>query len=167
MSIMKISITNKDRGLGKELSSRFDDVVEGFDKNTDVFINNRHDSFNQTKLLMEAFDEWKYTDKTIINIGSRSKYPNISKGFMYSTSKAALNHLSNNLRLNSDKTCRIIDVNCGLLESDLPSLTYEEITEIIVWCINQPKHIEIGEISVWEKTPYKIVSELKDEKSLT
>ena len=163
---MKISITNKDRGLGKELSSRFDDVVEGFDKNTDVFINNRHDSFNQTKLLMEAFDEWKYTDKTIINIGSRSKYPNISKGFMYSTSKAALNHLSNNLRLNSDKTCRIIDVNCGLLESELPSLTYKEITEIIVWCINQPKHIEIGEISVWEKTPYKIVSELKDEKSL-
>jgi|TARA_B100000902_G_scaffold65001_1_gene71552 NADP-dependent 3-hydroxy acid dehydrogenase YdfG len=164
---MKISITNKDRGLGKELSSRFDDVVEGFDKNTDVFINNRHDSFNQTKLLMKAFDEWKYTDKTIINIGSRSKYPNISKGFMYSTSKAALNHLSNNLRLNSDKTCRIIDVNCGLLESELPSLTYKEITEIIVWCINQPKHIEIGEISVWEKTPYKIVSELKDEKSLT
>lgn len=163
---MKISITNKDRGLGKELSSRFDDVVEGFDKNTDVFINNRHDSFNQTKLLMKAFDEWKYTDKTIINIGSRSKYPNISKGFMYSTSKAALNHLSNNLRLNSDKTCRIIDVNCGLLESELPSLTYKEITEIIVWCINQPKHIEIGEISVWEKTPYKIVSELKDEKSL-
>ena len=163
---MKISITNKDRGLGKELSSRFDDVVEGFDKNTDVFINNRHDSFNQTKLLMKAFGEWKYTDKTIINIGSRSKYPNISKGFMYSTSKAALNHLSNNLRLNSDKTCRIIDVNCGLLESELPSLTYKEITEIIVWCINQPKHIEIGEISVWEKTPYKIVSELKDEKSL-
>ena len=64
---MKISITNKDRGLGKELSSRFDDVVEGFDKNTDVFINNRHDSFNQTKLLMKAFGEWKYTDKTIIN----------------------------------------------------------------------------------------------------
>ena len=164
---MKISITNKDRGLGKELSSRFDNVVEGFDKNADVFINNRHDSFNQTKLLMKAFDEWKYTDKTILNIGSRSKYPNISKGFMYSTSKAALNHLSNNLRLNSDKTCRIIDVNCGLLESELPSLTYKEITEIIVWCINQPKHIEIGEISVWEKTPYKIVSELKDEKSLT
>ena len=163
---MKISITNKDRGLGKELSSRFDNVVEGFDKNADVFINNRHDSFNQTKLLMKAFDEWKYTDKTIINIGSRSKYPNISKGFMYSTSKAALNHLSNNLRLNSDKTCRIIDVNCGLLESELPSLTYKEITEIIVWCINQPKHIEIGEISVSEKTPYKIVSELKDEKSL-
>ncbi len=164
MSIMKVSITNKHRGLGKELSSRFDNVVEGFSEDSDVFINNRHNSFNQSKLLMSAFDKWKDTDKTIVNIGSRSKYPNISKGFMYSASKAALNHLSNNLRLNSDKTCRIIDINCGLLESDLPSLTYKEISDIVVWCINQPKHIEIGEISVWEKTPYKKISELKDEK---
>ena len=164
MSIMKVSITNKDRGLGKELSSRFDNVVEGFAEDSDVFINNRHNSFNQTKLLMEVFDKWKYTDKTIVNIGSRSKYSNISKGYMYSTSKAALNHLSNNLRLNSDKTCRIIDINPGLLESDLPSLSYKEIADIVVWCINQPKHIEIGEISVWEKTPYKKISELKDAK---
>jgi len=164
MSIMKVSITNKHRGLGKELSSRFDNVTEGFFEDSDVFINNRHNKFNQSELLMKAFDVWKYTDKTIINIGSRSKYPNISKGYIYSASKAALNHLSNNLRLNSDKTCRIIDINCGLLESDLPSLTYREISDIVIWCINQPKHIEIGEISVWEKTPYKIISELKDEK---
>ena len=44
------------------------------------------------------------------------------------------------------------------------TFTLKEIADIVVWCINQPKHIEIGEISVWEKTPYKIVSELKDEK---
>ncbi len=164
MSIMKVSITNKHRGLGKELSSRFDNVHEGFFEDSDVFINNRHNKFNQSELLMKAFDVWKYTDKTIVNIGSRSKYPNISKGYIYSASKAALNHLSNNLRLNSEKTCRIIDINCGLLESDLPSLTYSEISDIVIWCINQPKHIEIGEISVWEKTPYKKISELKDEK---
>jgi len=161
---MKVSITNKHRGLGKELSSRFDNVHEGFLEDSDVFINNRHNKFNQSELLMKAFDVWKYTDKTIVNIGSRSKYPNISKGYIYSASKAALNHLSNNLRLNSEKTCRIIDINCGLLESDLPSLTYSEISDIVIWCINQPKHIEIGEISVWEKTPYKKISELKDEK---
>ena len=162
MIIMKVAITNSTRGLGKELSTRFD-FVDGFDKDCDVFINNRHDSFNQTKLLMKAFDEWKYTDKTIVNIGSRSKYPNISKGFMYSASKAALNHLSNNLRLNSDKTCRVIDINPGLLESDLPSLTYKQIADIVEWCVKLPKHIEVGELSVWEKTPYKIVSEMKDE----
>tara|TARA_B100000287_G_C20651122_1_gene786952 strand:- start:1364 stop:1855 length:492 start_codon:yes stop_codon:yes gene_type:complete len=162
MNIMIVSITNSTRGLGKELSTRFN-FVDGFDEDSDVFINNRHDGFNQTKLLMKAFDKWKYTDKTIVNIGSRSKYPNISKGFMYSTSKAALNHLSNNLRLNSDKTCRIIDINPGLLESNLPSLTYKEIADIVEWCVKLPKHIEVGELSVWEKTPYKIVSDLKDE----
>jgi len=159
---MIVSITNSKRGLGKELSTRFN-IVDGFDKDSDVFINNRHDSFNQTKLLMTAYEKWKYTDKTIVNIGSRSKYQNISKGYMYSASKAALNHLSNNLRLNSDKTCRIIDINPGLLESDLPSLTYKEIADIVEWCVKLPKHIEVGELSVWEKTPYKIVSDLKDE----
>ena len=167
MSIMKIAITNSNRGLGKELSTRFDNVVEGFSEDCDVFINNRHNSFKQTELLMEVFDKWKHTEKTIVNIGSRSKYPNISKGFLYSASKSALNHLSNNLRLNTDKTCRIVDINCGLLESDLPSLTYKEIADIVVWCINQPKHIEIGEMSVWEKTPYKKISEMKDETTLT
>lgn len=162
MSIMKVSITNSNRGLGKELSTRFDNVVDGFKDDSDVFINNRHNSFSQTKLLMEVFEKWKYTDKTIVNIVSRSKYPNISKGYLYSASKAALNHLSNSLRLISDKKCRIIDINPGLLESDLPSLSYKEIADIVVWCIEQPKHIEIGEISVWHNTPYKLISQMKD-----
>ena len=110
---MKVSMTNSNRGLGLELSKRFKDVVEGFDNTSDIFINNRHNSFNQTKLLMKAFEEWKDSEKTIVNIVSRSKYPNISKGYMYSASKAALSHLSNNLRLLSDKKCRIIDINPG------------------------------------------------------
>ena len=161
MDIMKVSITNKHRGLGKELSSRFDNVIEGFSEDSDVFINNRHNSFNQSKLLMKAFDVWKYTDKIIVNIGSRSKYPNISKGFIYSASKAALNHLSHNLRFNTDKKCKIIDINPGLLESDLSSLSYKEIADIIMWCINQPKHIEIGEISAWHRDSYVEVQKEK------
>ena len=75
---MKIAITNSNRGLGKELSTRFDNVIEGFSEDCDVFINNRHNSSKQTELLMEVFDKWKHTEKTIVNIGSRSKYPNIS-----------------------------------------------------------------------------------------
>jgi len=70
MSIMKVGITNSNRGLGKELSTRFDNVVEGFSEDCDVFINNRHNSFKQTELLMEVFDKWKHTEKTIVNIGS-------------------------------------------------------------------------------------------------
>jgi len=161
---MKVSMTNSNRGLGLELSKRFKDVVEGFDNTSDIFINNRHNSFNQTKLLMKAFEEWKDSEKTIVNIVSRSKYPNISKGYMYSASKAALSHLSNNLRLLSDKKCRIIDINPGLLESNLPSLSYSEVADVIEYCIKLPIHIEIGEISIWNKTPYNVISKLKDER---
>ena len=160
---MIVSMTNSTRGLGKELSKRFDNILDGWDVNSDVFINLRHNSFKQTEILMHAYNEWKYQEKTIVNVISRSKYPNISKGYLYSASKAALSHLSTNLKLNSDKKCRIIDVNPGLLESNLPSLRYSEVANVIEYCINLPFHIEIGEISVWHNTPYNIVSKLKDE----
>jgi len=179
---MRVAITGHTSGLGKELFTRFENVVgfsrsNGFDitdiekrkdiissiNECDVFINNAHEPFFQTILLEEIFKEWKFEKKTIVNIISRSKYPNISKGFLYSTSKASLSHLSNSLRFVSDKKCRIIDINAGLLDSNMPSLTYKELCDIIIWSINQPFHIEIGEISVWNTTPYKIVSEMKDE----
>jgi len=173
MSIMRVAITGHTKGLGKELYNRFDDV-KGFSSsndydvsdnyerakiifeldNFDLFINNAHPMFDQTRLLMEVFDRWKYKDKTIVNIISRAKYDNISKGFMYSASKASLSHLSHNLRFNTDKKCKIIDVNPVLLESDLSSLTYKEMADIVMWCINQPKHIEIGEISAWHTDSY-------------
>jgi NADP-dependent 3-hydroxy acid dehydrogenase YdfG len=161
---MIVSLTNSTRGLGLEISKRFGNVVDGFEETSDVFINNRHNSFKQTELLMEVFNKWKDTDKTIVNIISRSKYPNISKGYLYSASKASLSHLSNNLRLISDKKCRIIDINPGLLESDLPSLKYSEIVDVIEYCINLPAHIEVGELSIWHKTPYSQISKMKDER---
>ena len=161
---MIVSLTNSTRGLGLEISKRFKNVIEGFDENSDVFINNRHNSFKQTELLMEVYNKWKDTDKTIVNIISRSKYPNISKGYLYSASKAALSHLSSNLRMISDKKCRIIDINPGLLESDIPSLQYGEIVDVIEYCINLPLHIEVGELSIWHKTPYSHITKLKDER---
>lgn len=161
---MIVSLTNSTRGLGLEISKRFGNVVDGFDENSDVFINNRHNSFKQTELLMEVYSKWKDTDKTIVNIISRSKYPNISKGYLYSASKAALSHLSSNLRMISDKKCRIIDINPGLLESDIPSLKYSEIVDVIEYCINLPLHIEVGELSIWHKTPYNQITKLKDER---
>ena len=161
---MIVSLTNSTRGLGLEIAKRFGNVVDGFDENSDVFINNRHNSFNQTELLMQVFNKWKDTDKTIVNIISRSKYPNISKGYLYSASKAALSHMSNSLRMISDKKCRIIDINPGLLESNLPSLQYSEIVDTIEYCIKLPLHIEIGELSIWHNTPYNQISKMKDER---
>ena len=178
---MRVAITGHTKGLGKELYNRFDDV-KGFStsndydvsdnydrakiinqiRDCDLFINNAHPFFDQTRLLFEVFDEWKYEDKTIVNIISRAKYDNISKGFMYAASKASLSHLSHNLRFNTDKKCKIIDVNPGLLESELSSLAYKEIADIVMWCINQPEHIEIGEISAWHRDSYVEVQNEKE-----
>lgn len=174
---MKVSITGHSRGLGKALFKRYpnavgistkecdinnvDQVLE-FIQTSDIFINNAYSGFKQTEILAGLFELWKYENKTIVNIVSRSKYPNISKGYLYSASKASLSHLSNSLRFISDKKCRIIDINPGLLQSDLPSLAYEEVADIVQYAISLPFHIEIGELSVWNTTPYSVVSNLKD-----
>ena len=55
---MLISLTNSTRGLGLEISKRFKNVIDGFDESSDVFINNRHNSFNQTELLMDVYNKW-------------------------------------------------------------------------------------------------------------
>ena len=112
-------------------------------------------------MLIEVFDKCKYEDKTIVNKISRAKYDNVSKGFMYAASKASLSHLSHNLRFNTDKKCKIIDINPGLLESDLSSLSYEEMADIVMWSINQPQHIELGEVSAWHRDSYVEVQKEK------
>ena len=77
---------------------RFEDEID-WDRH-DIFINCAHVGFEQTNLLMKAFEAWKYNpSKKIINISSRAAQPNISLGYLYSAQKAALNHLANNLEL--------------------------------------------------------------------
>jgi|TARA_E500000318_G_scaffold14281_1_gene13926 NAD(P)-dependent dehydrogenase (short-subunit alcohol dehydrogenase family) len=178
---MKILITGSSKGLGKSLFNKLENIEstnkeiynlnsdKGINKiinkiknnNYDVFINNAHAHFAQTKLLSSVFNLWKDQNKTIVNIISRAAYPNISKGFMYASSKASLSFLSNSLKFNTNKKCKIIDINPGLLNSKLPSLSNDEMADIIIWCLNQPKHIEIGEISAWHSAPYVDVQKQK------
>lgn len=176
---MKVAITGHKKGLGKEIHSRFSNSVgiskEDWDTTNassilslisecDVFVNNAPAGFIQTEILNTVFTEWKDKEKTIVNIISRSKYPNISKGYLYSSAKASLSHLSNSLKFISDKKCRIIDINLGLLNSDLPSLTYKEATDLIEYTIKLPFHIEVGELSAWNTVPYSIISNEKDKR---
>lgn len=176
---MKIAITGHTKGLGKVLASKlgkkhkiigfsrstipienYEEIVRN-SENADVFINNAYSDFYQTTILQQMFNKWKNRSKTIVNIISRAKYPNISKGYMYSASKASLSHLAHALRFSTEKKCRIIDICPGLMNSKLDSLSHKETAEIIIWCINQPKHIEIGEISFWHKSPYVEVQKQK------
>jgi hypothetical protein len=88
---MNYALTGHTQGIGKSLFSRLSPNCIGFSKSTgyditvkecrkqiikqssdcDVFINNATDGIGQTLLLIDLFNEWKDTDKIIINVGSR------------------------------------------------------------------------------------------------
>ena len=176
---MKIAITGHSRGIGKELYDIFDGKhqVEGFSrsngfdiatqhqliarsvKNCDVFVNNAWSGYHQIDLLNTVFDSWKDDEtKTIVNISSLSKYPGLSGNTTgYSASKAALSHQAFLLMFKTDRKCRIININPGYVKTDMTKkvhdtasmLTAKECADAIAWTINQPQHIEIGELSLW------------------
>lgn len=82
---MKILITGSSKGLGKSLFNKLENIEstnkeiynlnsdKGINKiinkiknnNYDVFINNAHAHFAQTKLLSSVFNLWKDQNKTI------------------------------------------------------------------------------------------------------
>ena len=78
---------------------------------------------------------------------------------MYSAQKAALNHLADNLIYNSDKQCKISTINIGLMESKLPSLSYDEIVEVIEYILMTD--IEIAEITIQHPENYQKIQDTK------
>ncbi len=126
-------------------------------KDCDVFINNAWLDFYQVDLFNDIFEQWK-TDKTktIININSRSKY-GISGNPSYSATKKELAKVAYKGMFDMDKKCRIINVNPGYVKTEMtkdkhdtiPMLSATEVTDMILWTLDQPQHIEIGEISMW------------------
>ena len=176
---MKIAITGHSRGIGKELYDIFEGEhqVEGFSrsngfdiatkhqliarsvKNNDVFVNNAWAGFSQVELLNTVFEMWKDDEtKTIVNVSSLSKYPGLSGNTTgYSASKAALSHQAFLLMFKTNRKCRMINVNPGYVETDMTKklhgqtsmLSAKECADAIAWAINQPQHVEIGELSLW------------------
>ena len=85
------AITGHTRGIGKCVFDRLSPNIIGFSKSTgyditssidrrriieessncNFFINNANAEFGQTLLFLELFEEWKNSNKTIINVGSR------------------------------------------------------------------------------------------------
>lgn len=88
---MKYAITGHTSGIGKAVYDTLGENIIGFSKSTgyditskddrikilheiedcDVFINCASVGFAQTEMLVDYFDRYKDTDKTIVNIGSR------------------------------------------------------------------------------------------------
>ena len=176
---LKIAITGHSKGIGKACydllsqehecigfsrSNGFDiskDIANIIDQSLecDVFINNAYFEFKQVEIFDTLFEQWRNNlDKTIVNINSRSKY-GVGKNQFYGTTKKELANKSYNAMF-SDKSCRIININPGYVETDMVAqhigkfkmLQPSKVAETIKWCLDQPQDIEIGELSIWKTT---------------
>ncbi len=147
------------RSNGYDISkTRIIDQIVNESLECDVFINNAYYSISQVDILNRLWHYWRRDkSKTIVNLSSLSKYPGLSGNQSgYSAHKAALSHQAFLLMFKTDRKCRMINVNPGWVETDMTKhvenanmLTADECANAIVWAIEQPQHIEIGELSLW------------------
>ena len=176
---MKIAITGSSSGIGlavkKELEADYEivclDIAEGFDiddlttvgciLDADVFINNAFSKTNPEaqRLLFEAvYEEWKYTEKQIINVGSLSKYysPEDTVTFpRYTNAKKALNEAHCAALVQKDRKVRLTQICPGYTDTamieewDVPKLEVKVIALAIHYCIKMAAEgIEIADYTI-------------------
>ena len=184
--MLKVSITGHSKGIGKAISDTLNKtyLIHGFSRSngydistpngrdlilnkgkaSDIFINNAYYQNAQTELFTLFFEEWMHDEsKTIVNISSQSKYPGMSRNWSgYSAYKASLNHQAYLCGFKTNRKCRIITINPGLVKTGMTidaqknskgMITPVEVATAVKWTISQPQHIEIGELSLWYKSP--------------
>jgi hypothetical protein len=128
----------------------------------DVLINLAHQ--DQAKILGITHRAWEgEKTKYIINISSRASQPNISKGYMYASEKAQLNHLANNLQYNSKKRYKMTTINLGLLNhDDLPSVKHQDVAGLIYKLITSYPDYEIADVTLQAHANYRGVQSDKE-----
>ncbi len=132
-------ITGTRRGLGQALSILYN-TVDTLEK-CDVFINCKHDGFEQVELLYKAAE----CGKKIINIGSNS--PDGTKDFphKYAVQKAALDKANEQLFYQGVDTTI---VRFGYFDSprvehvEKPKMSIEYCISVIDWILDQPHRIK-------------------------
>jgi hypothetical protein len=136
--------------------------VFGGYKPADVLINLAHQ--DQSEILSIAHEAWEgEKTKYIINISSRASQPNISKGYMYASEKAQLNHLANNYQYNSKKRYKMTNLNLGLLNSDtLPSVKHQDVAGLIYKLITTYSDYEIADITLQAHANYQGIQSDKE-----
>ena len=136
--------------------------VFGGYKPADVLINLAHQ--DQSEILSIAHEAWEgEKTKYIINISSRASQPNISKGYMYASEKAQLNHLANNLQYNSKKRYKMTTINLGLLnDENLPSVKHQDVAGLIYKLITSYPDYEIADVTLQAHANYQSVQSDKE-----
>ena len=139
---MRFYITGIRRGLGKYLHDRLN-VVDSMEE-CDVFINCKHDGFEQVKMLYEACDY----GVTIINIGSYASdwiyHPKKSQ-YSYGVEKKALRDANSQMFDNGfDTTC----LNLGYLDSESVAhieskkMSHKSVLDTIEWVLIHPHRVK-------------------------
>tara|TARA_R100001377_G_C3097832_1_gene78146 strand:- start:49 stop:504 length:456 start_codon:yes stop_codon:yes gene_type:complete len=136
---MTYFITGTRRGLGEALSI-FYDTVDTLEE-CDVFINCKHNGFEQVELLYKAAE----LKKRIINIGSNSPDGNKSFPHIYAVQKSALDKANEQLfYLGIDTTI----IRFGYFDSprvarfDKPKMTIGYCVSVVDWVLNQPYRVK-------------------------
>ena len=132
---MKVAITGHTSGIGRALSTVFQDNV-GFSKKNgydlhnriirekmyneiadcDVFINNADLGWNQSVLLYELWEKWKDKDKLIINIGSDAADYNQTVARPYNIQKRSLQDACLQLQ-QASQPCKVVLVKPGYVDT--------------------------------------------------
>lgn len=127
----------------------------------DVFINNSAlHNFNQTLMLQEMYAncmEWN-AETHIINIGSTIDRVTGGRVWLYGSEKRALRDLSNDITRSSvwssAPPCKVSYISFGTLSNNQEKhptrkcIPIDEIALYIKWVIEQPRHLNINELSI-------------------
>lgn len=162
---MNYVITGHTSGIGKRLFEKLHPNIKGYSKSTgfditdktsrtsiiqrnldaDVFINCAEDGFGQSQLLLELYDEFKDTDKTIINVGSNVTeidLNDVPRLVDYYTYKKTLKTLAHDL----DKlgTLNVKYVTFGYVGTERMFKKHPEVTDYI--SVDQAVEIILNEV---------------------
>ena len=133
-------ITGTRRGLGEALSI-FYDTVDTLEE-CDIFINCKHDGFQQVELLYKAAE----LNKKIINIGSRASDGILKKNnrFLYAVQKSALDKANEQLYYQGVDTTILKFGGFGspVNQSTKPKMTIEYCVSVVDWVLNQPYRVK-------------------------
>jgi len=136
---MKYFITGARRGLGAALADYYGNCGDLHE--CDVFINCKHNGFEQVELLYHA----ARLKKKIINIGSNSPDQDKSLPHPYQVEKAALDKANEQLFYQGVDTTI---VRFGYFDSprvaevDAPKMSIDYCCSVIHWIINQPHRVK-------------------------
>ena len=136
-----------------EYSAKIEIVEQSFD--CDVFINNAYHEYAQVELLYKIWTKWRTQHKQIVCISSvpgRKSFL-IDELFDYSVHKAALDHACEQLQTSSSE-CTVTNIQPSYVDTlvhkgnnAIDKINPEHLANNILWCIEQPVHIQMIKIT--------------------